>query len=299
MEQDGCAFVRILYITEGSLLMRKSILALLIALAMILCAIPAMAESDAITEITTGTQRDFDGDGITETLIFTPAEPNEYDEMDGFTIAVGDDSYSVDETWNLEGTIYAVNLGGGMYYDPEWTWGTLFMVPEYGYTYCYLYTGGHLLDVGAIPSLPMGMTADADGRITCHIRASHIGTWHRFAEYKLANGYKWDENGDFETYYHIAEIPQDTYAMGMIVTLNQNLSLKATRFDSEASIDLAAGQQIILVASDDVRWLYVSNMDGSIGGWVEFNGPNCREMINVNGACTDIDDVFEHILYAD
>ncbi len=33
--------------------MRKSILALLIALAMILCAIPAMAENDAITEIHT------------------------------------------------------------------------------------------------------------------------------------------------------------------------------------------------------------------------------------------------------
>ena len=52
MEQDGCAFVRILYITEGSLLMRKSILALLIALAMILCAIPAMAESDGSVLLT-------------------------------------------------------------------------------------------------------------------------------------------------------------------------------------------------------------------------------------------------------
>ena len=87
--------------------------------------------------------------------------------------------------------------------------------------------------------------------------------------------------------------------MGMIVTLNQNLSLKATRFDSEASIDLAAGQQIILVASDDVHWLYVSNMDGTIGGWVEFNGADYSEMINVIGTCTDIDDVFKHILYAD
>ena len=142
------------------------------------------------------------------------------------------------------------------------------------------------------------MTADADGRITCSIHASHIGTWNRFAEYKLATGYSWGD-GDYEEYHYIAEVPQDVYAMGMIVYLNQDLSLKATRFDSEASIDLAAGQQIILVASDDVRWLYVSNMDGSIGGWVEFNGPNCREMINVNGACTDIDDVFEHILYAD
>ena len=87
--------------------------------------------------------------------------------------------------------------------------------------------------------------------------------------------------------------------MGMIVTLNQDLTLKATRFDSEATIDLAAGQQIILVASDDVHWLYVSNMDGSIGGWVEFNGADYPEMINVNGTYTDIDGVFKNIFYAD
>ena len=284
--------------------MRKSILAMLIALAMILCAISAMAESDAITEITTGTQRDFDGDEITETLIFTPAEPNEYDEIDGFTIEVGGDSYSVDETWNLAGTIYAVNLGGGMYYDPEWSWGTLFLVPEYGmsddpYTYCYLYTNGRLFDVGAIPALPDAMTADADGRITCSIHASHIGTWNRFAEYKLATGYSWGD-GDYEEYHYIAEVPQDVYAMGMIVYLNQALSLKATRYDDEATVYLEADQQIILVASDDVRWLYVSSMDGTAGGWVEFStsDEDYFEMINVNGAYANLDEVFGDVFYA-
>ena len=284
--------------------MRKSVLALLIALAMILCAIPAMAENDAITEITTGTERDFDGDETAETLTFTPAEPDENDEINGFTIAVGDDSYTMDDAWNLAGKVYAVNLGRGLYYNPEMCWGTLFMVPEYGpsddpYTYCYLYTNGRLFDVGAIPSLPEGMTADADGRITCHIRANHIGTWSRFAEYKLASGYKWGGDVDYEEYYRIAEVPQDAYAMGMIVTLNQDLTLKATRFDSEASIDLAAGQQVILAASDDVHWLYVSNMDGANGGWVEFDGADYPEKVSVNGAYTDIDDVFANILYAD
>ncbi len=181
---------------------------------------------------------------------------------------MGGDSYSIDETWNLAGTIYAVNLGGGTYYAPEWNWGTLFLVPEYGmsddpYTYCYLYTSGRLFDVVAIPALPDDMTADADGRITCSIHASHIGTWNRFAEYKLATGYSWGGDG-------------------------------------EATVYLEAGQQVILAASDDVGWLYVSSMDGTAGGWVEFStsDEDYFEMINVNGAYANLDEVFGDVFYA-
>ncbi len=284
--------------------MRRSFLAILISMALILCAVPALAQSDEIVQTCDGTAYDFDGDGAEETLNFTLGETDEYDEIHGFTIGIDGQWFAVDDTMMLAGDIYMIRLGYGVYYDPEFCWGTLFMVPEYGasddpYTYCYLYTGGKLMDVGAIHSLPDGMKIGANGCITCQVRADHIGTWSRYAEFQLAHGYKWDDDGNFEEYYRLCEVPQDIYAMGMIVNLKQNIDLKASRFDDETTLRLEAGQQVILAASDDVCWLYVTDMQGAVGGWMRFNGDDYPEMAEVNGRWKNIDDVFANILYAD
>lgn len=284
--------------------MRKSILAILVCMALILCAIPALAEGCAIAQISDGTTLDFDGDGAQETLTFTFEAPNEYDEINGFTLTVGDQTVAVDDATVLAGKVYAVSMVRGIYCEPGLCWGTLFMVPEFGmsddpYSYCYLYTDGKLTDVGGICSLPDGMVLGADGCISCQIRANHLGTWSRYSVFELANGISFGADDSYQEHYHLCEVRQDLYAMGMIVDLKKDLALKDTRYDAEASREIKAGQKVILAATDDVRWVYVTTMDDTVGGWVDFICEDYPDMINVNGTYTDIDEVFDNIIYAD
>ena len=87
--------------------------------------------------------------------------------------------------------------------------------------------------------------------------------------------------------------------MGMIVTLKQELPLMASQTDRVFSTTLAANQQVILAATDDVRWLYVTSMDGATRGWVKMSRVEWETKIAVGDVNVNIDDVFGNILYAD
>ena len=75
----------------------------------------------------------------------------------------------------------------------------------------------------------------------------------------------------------------------------------ASRYDADASATLKAGQQVVLAATDDCRWLCVSSLDGETSGWVKLIGATdtFTDGVVVNGQATDVNDVFGNILYAD
>ena len=287
----------------------KRIFALILAVLMLLSA-GAFAEEAAntgdlmtIRETQDGARDDYDGDGNAETLSFS-TKLDEYDDG-SFTIGVGDQTLTVDGCIALSGKVYALKLVYGSYYNPVGFWGTLFMANEYGpsddpLTYCFFYTDGKLYNVGEIPSSPDAMSVNVDGLITTQVRAAHIGTWSRPADYKLASGHDWSTD-NATAFYQMIEIPRDVYPMGMIVDLKIDLPLLASRFDADASATLTANQQVVLAATDDCRWLYVSSLDGETAGWVKLTGATdaFTDGVIVNGQATDVNDVFGNILYAD
>lgn len=287
----------------------KRIFALILAMLMLLSA-GAFAEEAAntgdlmtIRETQDGARDDYDGDGNAETLSFS-TKLDEYDDG-SFTIGVGDQTLTVDGCMALSGKVYALKLAYGSYYNPVGFWGTLFMANEFGpsddpASYCFFYTDGKLYNVGEILSSPESMSVNADGLITTQVRAARIGTWSRPADYKLASGHDWSTD-NATAFYQMIEIPRDVYPMGMIVDLKIDLPLLASRFDADASATLTANQQVVLAATDDCRWLYVSSLDGETAGWVKLTGSTdaFTDGVIVNGQATDVNDVFGNILYAD
>ena len=289
----------------------KKTLALLLTLLLALSACAALADQYpgerpwTLYMIDNGTVSDFDGNDEEETYTLATSL-DEYGDG-SFTITVDGQSFTQENCCMLADEVYIIPIGrvddeGGESY----IYGTLFMVSEYGpsddpLTYCYLYTAGQLFDVGVIPSLPDDMTLDGKvGMITTSVRADMIGTWHRPADYILAWGVKWsDDYESAETYNHLVEVPRPVYPMGMIVTLRQELPLMASQTDRVFSANLAAGQQVILAATDDVRWLYVTSMDGLTRGWVRMSSVDWEQKITVGDRDVPVNDVFDGIVYAD
>ena len=287
----------------------KRIFALILAMLMLLSAGAFAEEADnkgglmTICETQDGASDDYDGDGKTETISFA-SKLDEYGDG-SFTIGVGDQTLSIDGCVALSGKVYTLKLAFGSYYNPTGFWGTLFMADEFGssddpLTYCFFYTDGKLYNVGTIPSSPDALNVNMDGLITTQVRAAHIGRWSRPADYKLASGYDWSSDNATAS-YQITEIPRDVYPMGMIVDLKTDLPLLASRYDADASATLTANQQVVLAATDDCRWLYVTSLDGETAGWVKL-ADSADEFVDgviLNGQATDVNDIFGNILYAD
>ena len=257
-----------------------------------------------LTEVKTGESADFDFNGAWETMTFE----TDLDQWGSgsFTLTVGDSSVTQDGVETLEKTVYMLPLGYAGYSVTSGAgYGTLFMVPEYGpsddpLSYCYLYVDGELRDVGYIPAVPSNMAVDPQGIIDTYVRADMVGTWSRPAKYMLARGYNNDE-ADFQIYYHLVEVPMDIYPFGMILSLKADLPLYDSRDDDAPSGMLLAADnpQVILAATDDKRWLYVTSMDGGIGGWARMGREDWQTVLYIDGQAVNIDDVFGNILYAD
>ena len=256
--------------------------------------------ANTVFDLGTAVTADFDSDDLPETMRFV-CDLNEYDDG-SFTLSVGEQSVTVNDCVSLIRGVKAMKLGYGEFY-----WGTLFMVSEYGLsddplTYCILYTSDGLHSVGEIPGLAEYFSVSQDGVITATVRASMIGTWERPADYILARGWEPVEGGDdWNEYYRLAEVPRTVYPMGMIVRLLTDLPVYPSPYGGDASVQLKAGDLVILAASDDVSRLYVTDYSGREGGWVRMKHQEepWADLILVNGKYLDADEVFGAIFYAD
>ena len=295
--------------------MLKKILAIWMTLLIALCAIPALAQADeSIERIADGETRDFDHDGTEETLSFKLVGLDEYGRYNGFTIGIGDQTFTIDAI-DLEGSIFAADYSTRYRYEPYRPVGTLFMVTETWpnsdpVTHCYLYTDQRLIEVGTIPALPENMSISKSDKITTVILASHLGTWNREADFVIAEGTLLDAEGYVYNEYHVCEAPRMAYPMGVIVRLLRDLPLLTSVYDTEPTAKLDAGQNVMLAATDDIRWLYVSGLedgadvekeytglDNKNGGWVRFETEGYEEYLIIDGEKVMLDDVFDGIFY--
>ena len=240
--------------------------------------------------------RDFDGDGTSETASIV-YDLNEYGDG-AFTLIVNGQSIQTEGCASLYTDVYAMKAGTQWYY-----YGTLLFVSEYGMsddllTYCFFYTDGRLLDVGRIPDCAENFIVSADGIITVSERARHIGTWYYPSDYMLARGIFYTED-DFDEVYGMCRIPRDNYPMGMIVKSKVELRLLASKCDTAPLMRVPADTRVILASSDDVTWLCVSTMDGSVTGYLRMTGIEYMDYLTVGDRFLPVDDVFDGIFYAD
>ena len=274
---------------------------LLTALIMLLCfGAVALADFDRsiweVFEAGDGFTADFDNDEKEETLHFSTAL-NEYDDGD-FTLTVGDKSVTVKDCIGLEPKVYAMKAGYTWYY-----YGTVFMVNEYGpsddpLTYCFLYTEGDLIDIGFIPALVESFDIDSNGVITTRVRANMIGTWYRPTEYVLAVGSQ-DMGDDWKQIYRLSEVPRTMYPMGMMVTLKKDVKLSSSLYDMDEDVEVKAGTPLIILESDDVSRIFVSDYEGRVKGWLATKSVEWLDYVLIDGSYVAIDEVFDGIFYAD
>ena len=272
--------------------MKKLAALLLIVVLLMPCALADQRANMEIYQVENTMLFDFDFDGTEEAMELTV----DIDECgDGsFTLKVGENECRVDDCCSLVDEVWVMHMG----WDELNCYGTLFMVPEYGMsddplTYCFYYVSGKLGYAGKMYALPRNMKRTDVASITTSTRASLVGTWSRPTDYVLAQRIAYDMDWDYMSEFYIAESPRDLYQMNMMVTLNMNLPLYRTRFDSMPTMALAPNQKVIFTATDDVTWVYVTNLEGTMGGWFRVNYRTV-EVLN-----KDIDEVFSDIFYAD
>ena len=279
----------------------KKLLALLLGVVLALSlSAPALADDTApdreIYVVADGTQDDFDGDEAEESVAFT-AETDEYGDGT-FALTVAGQTVSEEYCVALDPTLRALKLGYG-----DYIYATLFMVSEYGpsddpYTYCYLFTDGVLENVGNIPALAKEFAVDENGMISTTVRTDMLGTWFRPADFVLARGFDW-ESEDSRATYRLVEVPHDLYPMNFIVDLRDDLPVLASRFDSEPADTISGGQKLALTATDDVRWVHVTTLDGSHKGWIRVDAANYPCLVEIGGSWREADALFGNLLYAD
>lgn len=276
----------------------KKLIAILMCL-MIAVPFAASAES-GLMKIENGATGDFDGDGTEEPVAFT-TERDEYGDG-GFVLTVGDKTVKRDGCISLSEDLYAVSIPRNAYYDADGLMGTLFIASEYGpsddpVSYCYFYSDGVLYDAGTIEALPTGMSFS--GRmIETTLRSDLLGTWSRPATFVLAYGSAM-VGEDYEEAYHLAEVPQDVYAMGLIAETKVDLPLQASRTDETEVGVIAAGSKITFGATDNRNWVYAESMDGQVSGWFYVDDSDYPTMIRVSGEMLEANNVFANLMYAD
>ena len=287
----------------------RRMLCMLTACWLLISIIGGMAQAEPLTAwviapVENGLTADFDADGTQESVTLA-ADLDEY-RCGGFTLTVGGASVTRENVEGLNETVYALPVGSvGYSASAQEPYAAIFMVAEEGpsddpLTYCYLYQDGELTDVGVIPAMPTAMTAGLDGIISTFVRCDVLGTWSRPADYALARGYAFGED-DFRVYYRLTEVPRDIYPLGMILELKVDLPLLAARGDTTYTGMLAADEnpQVVVSATDGVRWLYLTSMDGETAGWVKIDREDWRTRVYRAGLPLDCDEVFGNIFYAD
>ena len=279
--------------------MKRFLCLCLSALLALTLAAPALAEYSPyweVREIASGTVDDFDGDESTESVEFT-CETDEYGDG-GFTLTVNGQTLSEEYCAGLDPWLRAMKIGSR-----DYTYATVFMVSEYGpsddhYTYNFLYMNGELKKIEGIPAHANDFEVSDTGVITTMIRTDMLGTWFRPADYVFASGYDWESEGG-ESYAGFVESPRDLYPMRMIVTLDKDLSVRASRFEEVPGSVVEGGQKVALTATDDVAWVYVSSLDGEQKGWMHVRAQDYLHEIEVDGQWLPESDVFSNLLYAD
>ncbi len=235
---------------------------------------------------------DLDGDGQPDKISVSEAKGQTYELRvnDQSLLGTGD---------TLNGKLYAMRLSEA---DRAYL-----LVSEDGpsddpQNYVYRYKEGALEYCGALPAWA-GSIAITDEGFTATVRGAVLQTWFRRADFIITdNGYFDDQTGEYTTAVPaLVEVPRDIYAMGTVVTLKKDITLRVSRQNGGTALKITAGEQAVIVATDDVEWLYIQALDQNPmnyydAGWLRLSG---TMNVEVGGKTVSTMDVFNGLFYAD
>lgn len=281
--------------------MFRKVLVLLCVLSLVLTG-TALAEATTelpaktLVEIDThGTSIDLDGDGTADAIMLSEATTSG-GEM--YALTVNDQTLSGTGE-GLNGKLYAMRLTES---DRAYL-----LVSEDGPSddpanYVYRYKDGTLAYCGAFGAWA-GSVAITDEGFTATVRGWVLQTWFRRADFIITdNSFFDDGTGDYVAAAPaLVEVPRDIYAMGTVVTLKKDITLQVSRQNGETALTLAAGEQAVIVATDDVEWLYIQALNEDYtrdynAGWLRLAD---AWDVEIGGEVVSTMDVFNGLLYAD
>lgn len=242
-----------------------------------------------------GARIDLDGDGTADEISLAETIT---DESETYELTVNGHTVS-GEGWGLNGKLYAMRLGES---DRAYL-----LVSEDGPSDdpsndVYRYKEGALAFCGALRAWA-GSVVITDEGFTATVRGHVLQTWFRRADFFITdNSFFDDETGEFMTAAPVlVEVPREIYAMGTVVTLKRDITLQVSRWNEAAALTIKAGDGAVVVATDDVEWLYIQamNPDGAqdfAAGWLRLSD---AWDVNLDGETVSTMEVFGGLLYAD
>ncbi|MFZ2537372.1 MAG: hypothetical protein WAX04_00525 [Oscillospiraceae bacterium] len=247
-----------------------------------------------IVELTDGDCLDLNNDKVGEVIHFKLNRLN--DTYWGTYILTVGNRQIVEEDINLTGKVYAAMLGG------EWN-GIQLLIDGDGpsadpYSHIFHYENDRLWDIGLVSNYANDIILTTDG-FSGSKHGSVIHTWYRPADYILTTVFVKSEYEENYIPPQIVEVPRDIYPMGTIVTLKCDLPLQASRTNNTTNMIIKAGLNVVLVATDDIEWVYVSPAENSSynGGWLQLKLDSFDTCL-IGDKEIPAGDIFEGLFYA-
>jgi len=127
----------------------------------------------------------------------------------------------------------------------------------------YCFRNGRIQSMGSITTRPgydnCDETKDSGNRFTVLGRGNIVGAWPRSDLWELSEEHR----------FRI--VPQEFYEMNIPLTLEYDLRLFETRNDSKPTIHFRTGDEVVLIQTDDIKWIKIQS--GKASGWVMADDP--------------------------
>lgn len=216
---------------------------------------------------------DLNGDGIKDTIRLE-CEPG----GDSFTLQINDQSAAGGGN-NLDGIMFLSNIDSSDKFKE-------IAITESGpssdeATYFYYYDGTNINFMGKIQGSQYAIKMTGDGAFTTKTRGEILQTWFYTDHYKLNSS------------HNLENIPQKFYKMNSLVTVTRQLKLQKLPTDSETSIILVPGEDVMITGCDNKEWCEVENAKG-LKGWFAVD-----DFYTMRGENLNASDYFEGLCYAD
>lgn len=155
--------------------------------------------------------------------------------------------------------------------------------PSYDYTGSFYEYDGEKLN---LVDVVYGHKVKVDGKgniSTKYSKSNFLCTWYHENDYVLTDDYK------------INHVPRDLYHMNIKVKVKSPITLQQSRMDERKIISLEKGEEVVIVASDDKKWILVENSQGE-KGWFSIKD---NTLDTIEGTELKAIDVFEGLPFFD
>ena len=214
---------------------------------------------------------DLDGDGEMESISFKCA-----DNRKSCILRIEEVAIQLDYCHNLSKELFAFSLDGKT---------IQLLVLDCGFmgtpavTYVYTYEKDQIFRAGKLPGEPDTMEVYPEENYVTASGPSEI-----FQSFSIRRDYTIEKNV-------LVEIQREFYAMGNTVTVQKSLTLYETEEGLVEGITLQMGSEVIILGTDNVRWVCIRDLNGGEEGWLQVS-QNDKTKILVNGVARKASEYF-------